>query len=98
MNFPPRRIPPLGPPRPSARQRALAEWRGVDMAPLEKAQALRSKAVAEAIALIRQAADRTGAKWEAVIAQTPPAAASRNEGLGFGGMCLRRELEHVHRE
>ncbi|MFM1769139.1 MAG: hypothetical protein RJA22_1668 [Verrucomicrobiota bacterium] len=34
---PPRRfIPPLGPPRRSARQRALAELRGVDLVPLEK--------------------------------------------------------------
>src|SRR5437762_402989 len=52
-------------------------------APPDTLQPARSKAVAEAIALIRQAADRTGAKWAAVIAQTPPAAASRNEGLGF---------------
>ena len=35
--YPPRRIPPLGPPRAGARQRALAAWRGADFAPLEKA-------------------------------------------------------------
>lgn len=36
--MPPRRfIPPLGPPRRSARDRVLAQWRGVDVTPLEKA-------------------------------------------------------------
>ena len=42
---PPRRISPLGPPRASARQRILAEWRGVDLDPLEKAGATRAKSV-----------------------------------------------------
>jgi predicted nucleic acid-binding Zn ribbon protein len=36
--FPPKRIPPLGPGRKSARQRVLAQWRGVDLAPLERAR------------------------------------------------------------
>ena len=37
MLRPPRRfIPPLGPPKRSARQRALATLRGIDLAPLEK--------------------------------------------------------------
>jgi len=36
--FPFRAQPALGPPRRSARQRVLAQWRGVDLAPLEKAQ------------------------------------------------------------
>src|SRR5689334_14969737 len=30
----------LGPPRPDARQRILAQWRGVDLSPIEKARAL----------------------------------------------------------
>jgi hypothetical protein len=38
---PPRFIPPLGPGRRSARQRVLAQWRGVDLAPAEKAMASR---------------------------------------------------------
>jgi hypothetical protein len=41
--FPPRFIPPLGPPKRSARQRALAQWRGVDLIPIEKGQAARFK-------------------------------------------------------
>ena len=40
---PPRRIPPLGPPKRSARQRVLAAWRGTDLAPQEIARADRSK-------------------------------------------------------
>ena len=36
MNFPRRRIPPASPPKSTARQRILAQWRGVDMQTLEK--------------------------------------------------------------
>jgi len=36
--MPPRRIPPLGPPRRTPRQRALTELHGLDLAPLEKAR------------------------------------------------------------
>ena len=43
--FPPRRLPPRGPPRAGSRQRVLAEWRGVDLDPLEKAGATRAKPV-----------------------------------------------------
>src|SRR5690242_14678789 len=34
--------PPVGPGRKSSRQRVLAQWRGVDTAPLEKARAVRT--------------------------------------------------------
>ena len=44
--MPPRRIPPLGPRRRTARERVLAAWRGVDYEPLEKAQHVRSRALA----------------------------------------------------
>ena len=47
MNFPPRRIPALGPPKPSSRQRVLSEWRGLDVAPLEQAHVPRTKAAAD---------------------------------------------------
>ena len=36
--LPARFIPPLGPPRASARQRVLAQWHGMNIAPLEKAR------------------------------------------------------------
>ena len=47
MPLPPRRIPPRGAPKPGPRQRALAEWRGFDSAPLEKAQALRARVLGD---------------------------------------------------
>ena len=43
LPFPPRHIPPLGPGKVSPRQRVFAQWRGIDLAPLERAQALRAK-------------------------------------------------------
>jgi predicted nucleic acid-binding Zn ribbon protein len=42
---PPRRIPPLGPGKVTPRQRVVAQWRGVDLAPAERAQTLRAQAV-----------------------------------------------------
>lgn len=44
--LPPRRLPPLGPPRPDARQRVLAQWRGFDPVLVEK-QALRARSAGE---------------------------------------------------
>jgi predicted nucleic acid-binding Zn ribbon protein len=44
LPLPPRHIPPLGPAKASARERVLAQWRGIDLAPLEKAQNLRAQA------------------------------------------------------
>ncbi len=43
LPLPPRRIPPLGPGKMKPRQRVLAQWRGIDLAPLEQARALRAK-------------------------------------------------------
>ena len=39
LRFPPGFMPPLGPGKIFPRQRVLAQWRGTDLAPLEKAQA-----------------------------------------------------------
>lgn len=39
--FPPRRIPPLGAPKATPRQRVFAQWRGIDLVPLEKAKTTR---------------------------------------------------------
>jgi predicted nucleic acid-binding Zn ribbon protein len=41
--FPARFMPPLGPGKVSSRQRVFAQWRGVDLAPLEKARADRAR-------------------------------------------------------
>jgi predicted nucleic acid-binding Zn ribbon protein len=44
MLYPPSRfLPALGPGRKSPRQRVFAQWRGIDLAPLERAQALRTQ-------------------------------------------------------
>ena len=43
MAYQPRRIPPLGPPKSSRRQRVLAAWRGVDLVPEETARNDRAK-------------------------------------------------------
>jgi predicted nucleic acid-binding Zn ribbon protein len=40
---PPKRIPPLGPPKRSARQRALAAWRGIDLSAAETSRVDRTK-------------------------------------------------------
>jgi predicted nucleic acid-binding Zn ribbon protein len=47
--LPPRRIPPLGPGKRPARQRVLAQWRGVDLAPLEKARADTAKSLSKVL-------------------------------------------------
>ena len=44
MFLPPRHIPPLGPPKRSARQRVLTAWRGVDISAAETERANRTKA------------------------------------------------------
>ena len=43
MAYPPKRIPPLGPPRTSKRQRVLAAWRGTDLSAAETAHTDRAK-------------------------------------------------------
>ena len=41
----PKHLPPLGPPKPTLRQRILMEWRGVDLEPAEKAFANNAKPI-----------------------------------------------------
>jgi predicted nucleic acid-binding Zn ribbon protein len=45
--FSTKRIPPLGPRRLSARQRALAQWRGVDLSAAEPARATRARSTGD---------------------------------------------------
>ena len=47
--LPTRYIPPPGPGKVSARQRVLAQWRGVDLSPLEAAQAVRARRVGDVL-------------------------------------------------
>jgi predicted nucleic acid-binding Zn ribbon protein len=43
LRFPYRYTPALGPRKASARERVLAQFRGIDLAPLEKTQAMRAR-------------------------------------------------------
>ncbi len=43
-SLPPKHQPPLGPGKITARERVAAEWRGINLAPLEKAAALTARA------------------------------------------------------
>lgn len=52
-------------------------------APPDTLQPARPKTYAEAIDLLRQAAERTAQKWEPVIAKSAPEASGRDQGLGF---------------
>ena len=47
--LPPRYIPPLGPGKISARQRVLAQWRGVDLAPLESARKVPARSAGDVL-------------------------------------------------
>jgi len=47
--LPPKYMPPRGPGRISARQRILAQWRGVDLSPLEAAQAVRARRLGDVL-------------------------------------------------
>ena len=42
-------MPPLGPPRRTARQRALAQWRGVDLTPTEIARTVRTRSTGDVL-------------------------------------------------
>ncbi len=68
MAFPSKRTPPLGPPKPTARQRVLTAWHGADLAPLEKARALTAKPAAAVVpqALSNIRFDRRRAEAEIV--------------------------------
>jgi unsaturated chondroitin disaccharide hydrolase len=52
-------------------------------APPDTLHPARSKTYAEALDLMRQAAERTAQKWEPLISQTPSEKADKSNGLGF---------------
>ena len=68
LRFPPRHVPPFGPLKAGPRQRALAEWRGMDTTPLEMARALRAQPVADVMprVLMNLGLDRRRAEAEIV--------------------------------
>jgi predicted nucleic acid-binding Zn ribbon protein len=68
--MPPRRhIPPLGPPKRSARERVLAAWRGVNVAPIEKAQARREKSADQLVGTLFKSLRMDKRQAEAEIVQ-----------------------------
>jgi predicted nucleic acid-binding Zn ribbon protein len=65
---PPRYIPPLGPGKMTPRQRVFAQWRGIDLVPLERAQALRAQPASAVLprVLVDLRMDRRRAEAEVV--------------------------------
>jgi predicted nucleic acid-binding Zn ribbon protein len=47
FSFPQRHIPPRGPSKLTPRERVCAQWRGVDLAPLQRGQALRARSASD---------------------------------------------------
>ena len=47
MLRPPKRIPPIGPPKLTPPQRALAEWRRLDLTPLEKTRQRPARSISD---------------------------------------------------
>jgi hypothetical protein len=66
-----------------ARVNILSQAAAPQSAPPDTLHPARSKTYAEAVALLRQAAERTAQKWEPILASSPPEQATRNTGLGF---------------
>jgi len=68
MSFPPRRIPPLEPPKLGPRQRVLSQWRGVDTTSSEQILARRANPIADVMprVLANLGLDRRRAEAEIV--------------------------------
>jgi len=66
--FPAKRIPPLGPRRLNARERTLAQWRGVDLSAAESARTVRARAAGDVLprVLTELRIDRRRAEAEVV--------------------------------
>jgi unsaturated chondroitin disaccharide hydrolase len=66
-----------------ARVSMLSKSAAPQSAPPDTLRPARRKSFAEALRLMRQAAERTAMKWEAVVSKSPPAEASPDKGEGF---------------
>jgi unsaturated chondroitin disaccharide hydrolase len=66
-----------------ARVSLLSRAAAPQSAPPDTLRPARTKTYAESVALIRQAAERTAAKWEPIVSKSPPQEASKSTGLGF---------------
>lgn len=65
--LPSKGIPPLGPGKRTARQRVLAQWRGLDLAPLESAQALRTRSASTLLPQVLAGLRLDGRRVEAEV-------------------------------
>jgi unsaturated chondroitin disaccharide hydrolase len=61
----------------------LSQTAGPQSAPPDTLNPARKKTYAEAIDLLRAAAERTATKWSPILASSPPQQATRNTGVGF---------------
>ena len=66
-----------------ARVSLVSKAAAAQSAPPDTLRPERSKTYAEAVTLLRRAAERTAAKWEPVLAKSPPQEAEKYTGLGF---------------
>ena len=64
---PPRYIPPLGPGKMTSRQRVFAQWRGIDLAPLERAQAVRAQPAGAVVPRVLQGLNLDRRRAEAEV-------------------------------
>jgi predicted nucleic acid-binding Zn ribbon protein len=64
----PRHVPPLGPRKLSPRDRVFAQWRGIDLSPLERARAVRTQPASEIMSRVLQGLglDRRRAEAEVI--------------------------------
>lgn len=63
--------------------RLLSTQGAPETAPPDTLHPAQRRTYAQAIALLRQAAERTAQKWEPIIAATPPEIVNKTTGLGF---------------
>lgn len=67
MAYQPKRIPPLGPPKTSRRQRVLAAWRGTDLSAAETARTDRAKTAGDIIGNVLKGLRLDGRRAEAEV-------------------------------
>lgn len=61
----------------------LSSTASAQSAPTDTLNPARARTYAEAIELLRQSAERTAVKWEAIVSKSPPEQTTRDNGEGF---------------
>ena len=93
------RIPAVGPPKATPVQRALAEWRGLDLAPEEKARAKPAKAMSEIMPKVLDHLRMDRRRGEAEIARVwnhllDPAVTAHAQPTGLNKGTLFVKVDH----